>query len=170
MANRVAEINEVTSSHQWRHCPGKLNPADDASRGMDTCNLLTSRRWWNEPEFLWKKRECWPQMKVPEVSEDDPETRKEVKIHQVNAMPSRTAAIQALINYYSNWSKLQISVTWLVRFVRWLRNKRSHSVRDSSTNTLTLEELNHASDRLVQAVQREHFKDEIDSIIKHTSN
>ena len=33
-ANRVSEILETSEPQQWRHCCGKLNPADDASRGL----------------------------------------------------------------------------------------------------------------------------------------
>ena len=52
-ANRVAEIREVTSPDQWRHCPGKVNPADDASRGLKPSKLSCQHRWWRGPEFLW---------------------------------------------------------------------------------------------------------------------
>ena len=53
VANRVAEIREVTSPDQWRHCPGKVNPADDASRGLKPSKLSCQHRWWRGPEFLW---------------------------------------------------------------------------------------------------------------------
>ena len=52
LANRVAEIRAVTSPDQWRHCPGKVNPADDASRGLKPPKLSCQHRWWRGPEFL----------------------------------------------------------------------------------------------------------------------
>lgn len=52
VANRVAEIRDVTNVNQWRHYPGKLNPADDASRRLRTQKLSTQHRWWRGPEFL----------------------------------------------------------------------------------------------------------------------
>ena len=33
-ANRLSEILDASEPQQWRHCPGKLNPADDGSRGL----------------------------------------------------------------------------------------------------------------------------------------
>jgi len=33
VANRVNEIRELTHLVQWRHCPGRINPAEDVSRG-----------------------------------------------------------------------------------------------------------------------------------------
>ncbi|XP_072380647.1 uncharacterized protein [Diabrotica undecimpunctata] len=36
VSNRVAEIKETTSFAQWRHVPGKDNPADLVSRGRRT--------------------------------------------------------------------------------------------------------------------------------------
>ena len=38
-ANRLSEILDASEPQQWRHCPGKLNPADDGSRGFENrCN------------------------------------------------------------------------------------------------------------------------------------
>ena len=44
VANRVGEIRDLTCPGQWRHCPGKLNPADDVSRGLEMNEVLKNER------------------------------------------------------------------------------------------------------------------------------
>ena len=46
MANRVAEIQSLTSSDIWFHCPGSENPVDLLTRG------LTANVWLHRPTFL----------------------------------------------------------------------------------------------------------------------
>ncbi|GFX22898.1 integrase_H2C2 domain-containing protein [Trichonephila clavipes] len=41
MANRIATIQEMTSSEQWRYVATEDNPADFVSRGMDSLKLKT---------------------------------------------------------------------------------------------------------------------------------
>ena len=52
VANRVTEIRELTDPHQWKHCAGVMNPADDASRGLEMSDFLRSDRWLKGPSFL----------------------------------------------------------------------------------------------------------------------
>ena len=52
VANRVTEIRELTFPHQWRHCPGAINPADYASRGLRIEEFFRSERWLNGPPSL----------------------------------------------------------------------------------------------------------------------
>ena len=40
VANRVAVIHELSEDRQWHYVPSQLNPADDASRGLDGKALL----------------------------------------------------------------------------------------------------------------------------------
>ncbi|GBN07236.1 hypothetical protein AVEN_16006-1, partial [Araneus ventricosus] len=59
VGNRVKEILSITESSQWSYIPGKLNPADLASRGCTPQQLLRSR-WWEGPAFLKAPPESWP--------------------------------------------------------------------------------------------------------------
>ncbi|KAL9984241.1 hypothetical protein ACROYT_G006514 [Oculina patagonica] len=66
VANRIAEIREITRPDQWRHCPGRLNPADDASRGLKPKRLSSQHRWWKGPEYLWQSENNWPKTEIGE--------------------------------------------------------------------------------------------------------
>ena len=83
VANRIAEIREITSPDQWRHCPGKLNPADDASHGLKPKKLINQYRWWKGTEYLWESEENWPEAEIDEVSQNNPEVRDEVQVHSI---------------------------------------------------------------------------------------
>ncbi|PFX14897.1 hypothetical protein AWC38_SpisGene20907 [Stylophora pistillata] len=83
VANRIAEIHEITSLDQWRHCPGKLNPADDASHGLKPQKLIDQYRWWKGPEYLWESEKNWPEAEIGEVLQNDPEVRNEVQVHSI---------------------------------------------------------------------------------------
>ena len=52
VANRVEKIISNSSVSQWKHVPGKYNPADISSRGMKAGELIESDLWLNGPEFL----------------------------------------------------------------------------------------------------------------------
>lgn len=52
VANRVAQIQSILSSHVWHHVSGKDNPANAASRGIIPRSLVTLRSWWCGPSRL----------------------------------------------------------------------------------------------------------------------
>ena len=51
VANRVSELQE-NSDVVWTHVPTEDNPADPASRGLDTSLLQKCSLWWKGPEWL----------------------------------------------------------------------------------------------------------------------
>ncbi|GFX27762.1 integrase catalytic domain-containing protein, partial [Trichonephila clavipes] len=70
VANRIATIQEMTSSEQWRYVATEDNPADFVSRGMDSLKLKTCELWWNGPKFLMSNQ--YPQRQIPFAVIKDP--------------------------------------------------------------------------------------------------
>jgi hypothetical protein len=60
VANRIAFIQEETSSATWRHVPSADNPADLISRGIEPTALSTSTLWWNGPSWIVMDISEWP--------------------------------------------------------------------------------------------------------------
>ena len=58
--HRVNEIRELTDKHQWRHCPGELNPTDLPSQGCSFQELKKNEIGWTGPRFLKFPEEQWP--------------------------------------------------------------------------------------------------------------
>ena len=74
VAHRVTDILEKSSTIQWRHVPGELNPADDGSRGVSAAFFTTQHRWFRGPDFLLMGPAAWPSpSNISEPSNDDPE-------------------------------------------------------------------------------------------------
>ena len=57
VANRVAEILELTTVDEWNHVPTIDNPADAGTRGLSAKALLEST-WLKSPDFL--RTSDWP--------------------------------------------------------------------------------------------------------------
>ena len=77
--SRVQEIRAHTTLESWRFCPGNQNPADILSRVMSVSGLVSERRWWNGPEFLFKNEREWPQ--EDNIQLDNENTWKEIIQH-----------------------------------------------------------------------------------------
>ena len=77
MANRVGETRDLTAE-QWRHCPGKLNPADEVSRGLEMNESLKNERWLKGPSFFCRSEDHRPETKFEKVTEEKLEVKKEV--------------------------------------------------------------------------------------------
>src|SRR5690606_14536291 len=77
VANRVAEIQALTSDCKWHFCPGSLNPADIPTRGTSITQLASSTLWWQGPQFLNWDEGQWPREPTPSVPDDQPEVNVE---------------------------------------------------------------------------------------------
>ncbi|XP_039315361.1 uncharacterized protein LOC105205344 [Solenopsis invicta] len=72
VANRVAEIQEITGPCEWRHVGSQDNPADAISRGQLPHCFLQNKMWFEGPSWLNREEGEWPYLvtqsiEVPEL-------------------------------------------------------------------------------------------------------
>ncbi|XP_064631691.1 uncharacterized protein LOC135489981 [Lineus longissimus] len=173
VANRVNEIRDSSTPELWHHVPGKLNPADLASRGQSVKSFKKSEQWFRGPDFLWQAEGCWPNAEVSALPEDDPEI-KQKKLVGVIAVGERPPVVNGrplvdrLIHRYFSWNKLLRLVAILRKFVGYLKDKSN--VR----REITTEELKGAELAVIKYVQGSEYAEEIADLqrcgrVKNTS-
>jgi hypothetical protein len=171
VANRIEEIKENSLLEEWSHVPGTQNPADDASRGKDPTDLSLDHRWLHGPDFLWMPETCWPSCDVVEVPEEmleiKGERRKDVNVNAVSTQlksetPKKPDAvnqsinhIQQMINDCSLWNVLRRRIAWLVRFTKFIRNRKT-----VPTGGLTPNDYQEATSAIIRIVQRSSYANE----------
>ena len=112
----------------------KVNPADDASRGLNPQKLSNQHGWWRGRYFLWETEDCWPSAKYEEVPDSDLEVRASANVHPVSvrthhgdnctgdcnktssALEDRHGGLKKVMESCSSWPVLQRRVAWIVRF------------------------------------------------------
>lgn len=52
VANRISQIQQGSNAQNWYYVNTKENTADLASRGVMPENRLSSKQWWEGPDFL----------------------------------------------------------------------------------------------------------------------
>ena len=81
----------------------KVNPADEASRGMRAEDFLTRSRWIKGPEFLYLLGKEWPvaDMDPAVLPADDLEVKRETRVNTIVKFSDN--ATNHFINYFSSW-------------------------------------------------------------------
>ncbi|XP_055589561.1 uncharacterized protein LOC129741797 [Uranotaenia lowii] len=146
VANRVSELLEDTNVAEWKWVPTKLNVADEATKWKRAPSLEDSSQWFCGPRYLLLPEEKWPIM--PELATTNEELRPSVLHHSCSDVkwiipPTR----------YSNWSKLLRMTAYIQRFPSNIR-------KTCYIGPVNSEELQVASNYLIQNAQREVFADE----------
>lgn len=189
VANRLTVIHEGSDVSQWRYIPSKLNPGDEASRGMNAAKFLEDERWTRGPDFLWKNDSEWP-VQPPlssEIAIGDPEIKKRssflpacvssVKVTEGN-MEQDIDPVTQLVDYYSSWYSVKRAVALLLR-VRDALLTRVHEKKTQNSSTseagklcvdrLTVTELADAERIILQRCQSQSFQEEI-TLLKGSKN
>ena len=116
VANRVQEIQNSTSVEQWNHVKSKQNPADEASRGVKSQELLHSR-WINGPAFLSKTEDQWPINQDHSegtfgLQNNDPEVKKHVTMAttEIVRVDSEKTSLCERVKYFSDWYRTKRAI------------------------------------------------------------
>ncbi|KAI8440876.1 hypothetical protein MSG28_009178 [Choristoneura fumiferana] len=145
--NRVAEIQELTTNHEWRHVPTALNPADMLSRGVNVSELHELSRWWTGPDFLKNNELNWPKNNFIKNNNEIPE--------MIMTATVSTQINNSLIDFerFSKLLKLQRTLAYTLRFIYNCRNKNKRS------GPLTTDEIHKAFILLIKSSQQQSFKE-----------
>ena len=164
MENRVTAIRNLVPLEFWRHCPGKENPADIPSRGMNASALSEPSIWLSGPDWLWHRTE---EVTLRDVSEIGiPEEclsemkRKDLTCSLVAAgttKPSESISQVICPEHYSSSSRLFRVTALVFRFTARLQ-KSSHS-SDPTNPEVSTEEINQARLRWIRDMQTHMTED-----------
>ena len=153
MGNRVAFIQEKTSSATWQHVSTQHNPADLISRGADPTMLANSTLWWNGPEWITMASTDWP------VTDFNPPTDN-LEIKKANV------AIRVENDFIQKFSRLNRLLRVTAYCKRFFFNCRQQAA-NRKTAPLTPQELDQALMCCIRLVQQTAYVKEIEDLTEH---
>ncbi|XP_065074640.1 uncharacterized protein LOC135698542 [Ochlerotatus camptorhynchus] len=160
VANRVSKIQLSTSSSIWRHVAGEQNPADCLSRGTSTEFLLTSKLWWQGPQWLQGDLTDWPISPQGSSTMHSPgEVRKTPAT--IFSATVEDSFIDSYVNRFSNYQRM-IRVTSYCK--RFLQNCRLQNLLRPASHVITMEEKAGAENTLIRLVQQQTYPNEWKSL------
>ena len=152
VANRVANIQEQTTSCKWLHISTKNNPADFISRGLSASDLINCEMWWKGPAFMCKPQCEWS---VKEINIDDKNIPEQKQISVV--FMNENNEISSLLEKFSSFQKLKRVVAYICRFIE--NSKKNKQCKNSEH--LKVNELRNAEILIIKLIQKQEFSDEI---------
>ncbi|XP_046459823.1 uncharacterized protein LOC124206177 [Daphnia pulex] len=106
VSHRIGEIQTLTEPHEWRFVPGRLNPADAATRSQMEEEEIPS--WWLDgPPFLYEEEPAWPK--------DLPWMAAKEELRSVHVHLNSTAVEPPTV---FNWKDVKISAQDIPALIR----------------------------------------------------
>ena len=144
VSNILSIIRDNSDPRMWKYVPTDQNPADGASRGVQ------SKDWLVGPLYLWKNESEWPQSPIDLSDVSD----LEIKEHKVFAAQAERDIILTLFNYYSSWFRLKKAVAWILELKNMHKENRG-------PKSLSVKNLDEAEAAIVNYIQKQEFSVEI---------
>lgn len=155
VANRVAEIQNLTKIEEWRHVSSENNPADIISRGTMPQLLSNKSLWWHGPEFLQSHENLTNE---PLILTEIPEQKI------LKSQTCVTTIDTSIFNRYSNFRTLINVVGYCYRFINNCKNSSIKIV-----GPLSQDDRKQALDALIKLTQRQMFSKEINLLSQNKS-
>ncbi|OXA62059.1 hypothetical protein Fcan01_00716 [Folsomia candida] len=147
VGNRVRQILKISNKEEWRHVPGKINPADLPSRGCSPTELLLSK-WWEGPDWLRESEDNW--QKSPGETDED-EVLAEVK-RSTWMKVARTVPVASFVAKFASYIKNVRVVGYAVRILKGMD-------KEELRKAWTIAELRAAEVVLLKVMQERYFPD-----------
>ncbi len=155
VANRITEIQALTSPECWRHCPGAQNPADLLTRGT-TLDSVTTKLWLRGPHWLMSNINPTP---VSLIAMDDHAGKEEEC--EVSAQMSASVGIEPLFPV-ERWGTLSKAIQVCAFVLRFINNAKTKICsNEMRRGELTIKELRQANTLLLIDTQKQYFTREI---------
>ncbi|GFV77149.1 integrase catalytic domain-containing protein [Trichonephila clavipes] len=154
--HRVGKIHALTSKESWHHIPGKLNPADWATRGLYPKQLLENSEWVAGPKWLHDFH--------PSSNSFIPFSEQPVSLVPIDQSESLSdsAVLSTGVDYslsfldkFSSYMKVVRTVAWIFRFYH---NSKSVS---KVTGPLYTHELETSIKKVVKLLQNGEYHTEL---------
>ncbi|GFW13013.1 integrase catalytic domain-containing protein [Trichonephila clavipes] len=156
VANRVAQIQELTPNVHWNFVSGLENPADCGTRGIPPSKLKRCNLWFNGPDWLRS-----PTFPIGEFEDNlqlqehmSAEAKRSSKLIMLNVVVATFKA--EFFQKFSSWNKLKGVAAYCLRFVK----NCSPSACKRRKSFLTMAELSEA-EKGIKFIQRDHFSMEV---------
>lgn len=154
VANRVMEIQSLTTPETWSHCSGKLNPADLTTRGLSVTRLKEESLWWSGPQFLRSaEQQVFPEERLCEEDVKTELRSSQITVQLNNVEPASPDPLLKLENYSKLKTVLRVTA-WIKRFTHNLRSSEKRK------GELTAEELAEAERHWILEAQNQGFQRE----------
>ncbi|XP_055623062.1 uncharacterized protein LOC129766519 [Toxorhynchites rutilus septentrionalis] len=161
VANRVAEIQQLTESATWLHVRTEDNPADYISRGLTPVAILDNYLWWHGPQWLSQPFTEWPKTAHSWRKQSPPESDLERrKAPLLSAMSSieRDNWLSDCFESYDSLHKVLRVLVYCRRYATICRAKKAGTFPPYSA--ITPAEIRHVELALIVLMQQEQFPDE----------
>ena len=76
----LTEYSRYLKVSQWKNVPSKINPADDASRGLDASKNTPSSKWFKRQKFIWHNQTYCLVERAQAITDEDPEVKHRLTV------------------------------------------------------------------------------------------